>query len=183
MKALDVGCGHTKVAGAFGLDLHVDAGVDVVGDLRSLPFADGTFDRVHANNVLEHFTWPLDVPLPEIRRILKADGELHVLLPHYTSPGVLASTEHKYAPALLTVRQWAQYDPPRGWRRCFNVGGPSGGWWVDRPWRLVSYRLIYHRLWRWMGIEWLANIYPELWEAFMVHLFPCRYIQAVLRPA
>lgn len=182
MRVLDVGCGHTKVPGAIGVDLHPDRDVQVVADAVLLPFADGTFDRVYARHLLEHFCFPQDEVMPELARVLKPGGELWVVLPHYTAPGVLAGAYHFFAPALLTLRQWAVQDPETGWRRWFDYGDPSGGYLPPRRWKVVSRRLVYHRLWRRLGLEWLANIYPELWEAFLVHLFPCREIHAVLRP-
>jgi SAM-dependent methyltransferase len=51
------------------------AGIDVVvADLtRTLPFADRTFDLVHANQVIEHLA-DIDTFLAEIHRVLKPGG-------------------------------------------------------------------------------------------------------------
>ena len=40
---------------------------------KPLPFPDGTFDVITANQVLEH-VWKVDDLLLEIRRVLKDDG-------------------------------------------------------------------------------------------------------------
>lgn len=60
---LDIGCGSNKYPGAVGLDHMPLPGVDVVANLdHALPFQDGEFDAVFANQVLEHVRgtwWPL----------------------------------------------------------------------------------------------------------------------------
>lgn len=54
--------------------------VDAVGE--SIPFADGTFDVVYSNNVLEHTSNPALV-LEEAFRVLKPGGKLFVEVPNY----------------------------------------------------------------------------------------------------
>lgn len=44
-----------------------------VGDAYALPFDDGTFDLVHAHQVLQHLARPVDA-LREFRRVLKPEG-------------------------------------------------------------------------------------------------------------
>lgn len=61
----------------------------VQGDGARLPFADGTFDRVHCSWMLEHVRRPVEV-LREVRRVLKAPGYCHFTevenASFYTSP-------------------------------------------------------------------------------------------------
>ena len=54
--------------------------VDYHVDIRSLPFANGTFDCVYASHVLEHIREDR-VALSEIRRILKPGGLAILPLP------------------------------------------------------------------------------------------------------
>lgn len=71
-----------------GLDLQVEQGTvfaarggrGTVGDIHALPFRDGVFDTVIADNVLEHASLPLTV-LTEIRRVLAPGGAAYVLIP------------------------------------------------------------------------------------------------------
>lgn len=54
--------------------------VALVGDVRRLPIADGSVDRVIASEVLEH-VWEDDVAFGEIARILRPGGRVAVTVP------------------------------------------------------------------------------------------------------
>lgn len=54
--------------------------VPIVADAHALPFPDGIFDTVIANNVIEHFYEPL-AGLVELRRVLRTGGLLQALIP------------------------------------------------------------------------------------------------------
>jgi ubiquinone/menaquinone biosynthesis C-methylase UbiE len=101
LDVLDVGCGqgidlaqlamvgaravgidltprHVELArehlAALGLEARVDQ-----GDAESLPFQDGSFDRVISNGVLHH-TPEIDVALREIVRVLRPGGEARIIV-------------------------------------------------------------------------------------------------------
>lgn len=99
---LDVGCGPGTITidmarrVAPGTVVGIDAGADVieqavaagvasgldnvsfaVGNGYSLDFADGTFDIVHAHQVLQHLTDPI-AALKEMRRVVKPGGVVAV---------------------------------------------------------------------------------------------------------
>ncbi len=95
---LDIGCGPGTITAdlarlvAPGLTVGLDASQEIieqarasattarnlsfqVGDAYSLPFADGSFDVVHAHQVLQHLTDPV-AALREWRRVVAPDGVL-----------------------------------------------------------------------------------------------------------
>lgn len=91
---IDLGCGSGRAllwnrdlgAAAMGIDISpyfsAEARRDMdllLGDLRQLPFADGTFTKAWSLDVLEHLSPDaLDAMLAEAARILKPGGELFV---------------------------------------------------------------------------------------------------------
>ena len=92
-RVLDAGAGEGKHRGYFeaqhyvGLDLAIGdeawnyTGLDVVGDLQSVPFRDRTFDAALNIVTLEHVKDPPRV-LCELSRTLKSGGRLLLIAPH-----------------------------------------------------------------------------------------------------
>jgi SAM-dependent methyltransferase len=97
-----IGCGHKRDkrvwlegrrewAGLVTLDINPSVGADVVHDLTvlPLPFADDTFDEIHAYEVLEHTRQQGDwrgffTEFSEFWRILKPGGTMHATCPAWS---------------------------------------------------------------------------------------------------
>lgn len=81
---LNVGCGEFYADGWVNVDLAADEHrhPDVIADVRSLPFDDGTIARVFCGHLLEHLPRG-QVPraLRELARVLAPGGELLVVGP------------------------------------------------------------------------------------------------------
>jgi SAM-dependent methyltransferase len=92
-RVLDAGAGEGMYKSHFsgrryvGLDLGIGdgawdyTGLDVLGDLSSLPFPDGVFDAVLNIVTLEHVREPARV-MSELARVLKPGGRLLLVVPH-----------------------------------------------------------------------------------------------------
>jgi predicted SAM-dependent methyltransferase len=83
-EKLNLGCGTDIKEGWVNLDSAEIAGVDVVHNILNipLPFNDGQFNLIVANDILEHVDY---IPLmKELHRILKDGGILHIRVPHFT---------------------------------------------------------------------------------------------------
>jgi SAM-dependent methyltransferase len=106
----------TRARSVIGCDVVVDhlrrnasLSASVGADARHLPFADGSFDLVTANMVLEHLVEPRGV-FDEIARILAPGGRFIFVTPNRTNPVVwlasklLTRTERKALSRVLESR-------------------------------------------------------------------------------
>ena len=130
-RMLDLGCGAHKTPGATGVDHFDFPGVDVVHNLDQFPypFADGSFDAVVLNHVVEHLG---DIPatLAEVRRILAPGGVVWIATPHFTDASSWTDPTHKFH---LGIGSFAPVcNPPTPWftmERAYVT--LKGGWWKD----------------------------------------------------
>lgn len=86
-RIIDIGCGPQYRGFEEGIAIRYDIderwNPDYRGDVRQLPFGDGSFDIVFSSHVLEHLGRHETIPvLKEWIRILKPDGELRLVLPN-----------------------------------------------------------------------------------------------------
>lgn len=98
MKVLELGCGMTKTPGAVGLDVNPRVQPDVLHDLNRFPypFADGEFDRVIMNDVLEHVDDFVRV-VEEVCRITKPGAILEISGPFMSSTNFYSDPTHRRA--------------------------------------------------------------------------------------
>lgn len=87
MRALNIGCGD-KILDSIGpypcinVDMRLLDGVNLICDVKHLPFSDESFDRVLASDIIEHF--PISETedlLSEWTRVLKTDGNIKFRTP------------------------------------------------------------------------------------------------------
>ena len=179
MKILDIGCGVNKVEGSIGVDAVSMPGVDVVHDLSVIPwpFEVDEFSTVIANHFLEHCADVVPV-LGEIHRITKKeDGKIRIRCPHYSSWNYFGDLTHKTPFSYRSFNHFTYSDDPTG----YNYYSPI-------KFRIESRRLMFAapdaklNPWRWLGIEYLANRFPSLYERLFVYIFPCTEVQFLLTP-
>ena len=83
---LHLGCGHIIKEGWINHDIVQLPGVDVVHDLTKFPWpwADGQFEEIFMDNVLEHVPETTST-MEELWRIMKPGGKLFVGVPYWNS--------------------------------------------------------------------------------------------------
>jgi predicted SAM-dependent methyltransferase len=80
---LNIGCGTKPQPGYLNVDERELEGVELVADVRSLPFQPGTLAEIYASHLLEHFTEAdlRSAVLPAWHRLLKPGGILRIAVP------------------------------------------------------------------------------------------------------
>lgn len=79
LKIAWLGAGDAPMQGAINVDIRPLRGIDVVSDVRKLPFKDGELDVIGSRNLIEHFARNEITPmLKEWVRCVKKDGFIQV---------------------------------------------------------------------------------------------------------
>lgn len=83
MRCLEIGPGKKSIKGFETLNLNAEerteGGGDHIGDARSLPFENNTFDIVYSSHCIEHIQWfQVEDTIKEWTRVLKLGGSLEV---------------------------------------------------------------------------------------------------------
>jgi len=163
---LDVGCGSAKFPGSVGLDISADTDADVVHDLDVFPYplADGSFDQILMQDVIEHVAEPLRV-IAELARVARPGGRIQLRTPHFSSVLAYGDPTHKHYFSTLAVRQLAH---------------PRFEHYTATRLRVVHVTLDLWAPFRLLGISALANRRPELYEKYFAFRFPAMNIRAEL---
>lgn len=101
---LNLGSGNRPLPDFVNVDSRALPTVDVVADVRSLPFEDGAADEIEASSLLEHFRNPYEV-LDEMHRVLSPTGVLRVRVPSPWSQAGMLDPDHVF---LADLKQWRE---------------------------------------------------------------------------
>jgi SAM-dependent methyltransferase len=101
---LNLGSGNRPLPGFVNVDSRPLPTVDVVADVRSLPFEDGIAAEIEASSLLEHFRNPYLV-LDEIHRVLAPTGLVRVRVPSPWSQAGMLDPDHVF---LADLKQWRE---------------------------------------------------------------------------
>lgn len=94
---LEIGCGDKKkYTNSIGIDLIDFNSVDIVGNIYNIlnDVRDDSVDLIYSSHCFEHLS-NLNELMKEISRILKKDGLLEVVVPHFSNPFYYSDPTHK----------------------------------------------------------------------------------------
>jgi SAM-dependent methyltransferase len=103
-RRVNLGSGNEPLSGYINVDRRHCPGVNVIADVRQLPFAQESIDRITASSVLEHFADPYAV-LDEVHRILHSHGHATFRVPSPWSCFALMDPTHCF---LADLKLWRQ---------------------------------------------------------------------------
>lgn len=172
-KILDLGCGNNKLSyrnkfpsydlegEAIGLDFKKTDQTDIICDLNKgkLPFKDNTFDIVYTHHVLEHLENVIPILL-EVHRVLKKGGYFLICVPHISYIDSLGDLSHK------RLFSYASLD--------FLIFGKHSQLEFNEKFKLIRRRIVFGRLYRALGIEFLANKFSSAYNALFMGIFPAK---------
>lgn len=166
--------------GWVNLDIAPLPGVDVVYDIQQspLPFADGSFDEILCNDVLEHVEYA--AVLKEIVRILAPGGVVHIRVPHFSSRNNYVDPTHRSRFSVTTFDFFIRGTHFWKKRRYYFDFAFSkvATMHIDFE-RTASKIFFYNR-----PVEYLVNIKPRYQELYemtgLCYLFPATHIEVTL---
>lgn len=137
-----------------------------------LPFQRGSVATAYALNVLEHLD---DLPgaMCDLWGILQPAGRVLVEVPYFAGVSAFADPTHR---RFFTYTTFDHFGPPatRGWQANRHT------WFGEASFQTVRRRLVFGRAHRLLGIAWLANRFPGVYENLFAYWFPARALEVTL---
>lgn len=172
---LEIGCGPAKKnPDAIGIDAMDFECVDIVGDVFEVleAFPDGSVDSISSFHFFEHSD--MDRLMLEMGRIIREDGALRVVVPHFSNPYFYSDPTHKRQFGLYTFCYLVRSD-------IFSRQVPNYG--VELPFDLLRVDLVFkssppfyarHAFKKIAGLVFNSCTYMrEFYEENLCHLIAC----------
>ncbi len=164
---LNLGCGNNYLEGWVNADISKAVKADVYFDASAnFPFDDNTFDEIKAEMIIEHLDDPTSF-LKELHRVCKNQAKIFLNCPHYTSPGMWMDFQHKRAFSWHSLDYFAVNKTSKN---SFDTHKHEHG--IENGLFVVSPRLKFHKVHNLLGVSTLANKLPDIFESYLVGLFP-----------
>ncbi len=182
-KELDIGGGdNPRNQNAIIMDLYYP-NADIKHDANNIPypFKDNTFDIVYLSHVLEH----LDIHLSdnfkkimrEIIRITKPSGSIKIWTPYAASLAATWSNPEHRRPFVYHSFDWGDAS---------KIGQDSHidnkEWYrMEDLWKVNKVVLRFGRLYKMLGVQYLANKFSDIYEHFLTGFFQARSVEYELK--
>jgi SAM-dependent methyltransferase len=165
-RVLDLGCGSKKYPGAFGVDISADTDADLVVDLDVVPYPleDDGFDVVLIQDVIEHLHNPYDI-MREVHRVSRPGARVLLRTPHFSSVLAYSDPTHHHALSASAMR---------------SLADPGFAHYSHARFRVVSVRIDMWLPFRALGLEYLANRFPSIYEKYFAFMFTAMNLRAEL---
>ena len=164
---LNLGCGGKVMSGYVNVDVNPRVpGVDVFHNLDEVPwpFESESAEEIRMEHVLEHLCDP-NAAMREVHRILQAGGIVHIVVPHFLSPGAFVDPTH---------RRYFAHDT------FFYYTGRGG--YFDFRFSACTVRFVFKDRWGPLkGVfERLATRFPRIYEETPLRMFPAYLLDVTL---
>ena len=181
---LELGCGDRKHnRQAIGIDMLDYPDVDSVGDVYEAlsSFPNQSVDAIYSYHFIEHVP---DVPklLAELARIVKPNGYVEFVAPHFSNPYFYSDPTHRSFFGLYTFCYYASKSPftrqvpTYGFKADFTISK------VDLIFKSTRPFIVRYGIKRLVGMFINSCVYlKELYEENFCYLFPCYEVRYILR--
>ncbi len=156
---LNLGCHWRKLEGFVNVDIDPKTKPEVLWDLNKIPwkpFKPSSVDYINAEHVFEHLGH-LDAVFKELSRILKPGGEAFIAVPYITNA---------YSLSLLNYSKWHNHPHIGFIHDSFDALAKAAGL------QVVRRRIMFARPYRLLGLAWLFNTFPNIYEHYFLFMFP-----------
>lgn len=162
-KVLNLGSGQKKLSGAINVDITPETNPEVVHDLniRPWPFADGSFTKVYASDVVEHLDNIVGM-MNELHRICRSGARIEITVPHYSSANAFTDPTHRH------------------YFGCFSfdyfTGKHEQSHYTRNRFRLLNRLLMFQKSPTSWLVRRLAKRFPAKYEQSWAWIFPAWYL-------
>lgn len=180
---IDLGCGRDKRPGHVGVDQHRLPGVDVFADLEApLPFRTDSVTAVYTKSALEHLD-RFEMIMSELHRIVKADGEIEIRVPHFSSPLSFSDFTHRRFFGYYSFDYFVPMHEQRSKRKVPDYYTPFKFRILSKRFRFVTYFLpLLPFYWLWERLINSSESLALLYESSLCYLIPCYSLEVRLSP-
>lgn len=182
-RSIELGCGGNKRnKDAIGIDLLDSTDVDIQGDVYEVLefFPDQSVDAVFAYHFIEHVP-DVSKLLFELARIMKPNGVVEFVAPHFSNPYFYSDPTHRSFFGLYTFcyyasdSSFARKVPTYDYKPQFKLSK------VDLNFKSTPPFYLRHGLKRFVGIMFNScNYLKELYEENFCYLIPCYEVRYIL---
>lgn len=181
---LELGCGNRKRnPKAVGIDILDYPDVDIVGDIYEVlaAFPDQCVNKVYSYHFVEHVS---DVPklLSELARIVKPNGYVEFVAPHFSNPYFYSDPTHRNFFGLYTFCYYATESffarrvPMYGYKAEFSISS------VDLVFKSPKQFFVRYGIKYLIGIIFNSSTFlKEFYEENLCYLFPCYEVRYLLQ--
>jgi len=177
-RTLDIGCGNAKTAGAIGIDANPNTQADIIYNLDQYPWpiADSTFERVICSHVVEHVSDMIRF-MEEVHRLSMPRAQIYVITPHFTNRFAFTDPTHRRHLTLLSFDYFLPPSEPSSpgiFERTFETAYPVPTFYTRSRFKILKARVRLARPFRLLGLQWIANRFPDFYELYLAFIFPAR---------
>jgi SAM-dependent methyltransferase len=168
-RVLNLGSGFKPIAGAVNVDSVSDCEPEVIHDLEKFPwpFETDSFDRIEAEDILEHLHDTVRT-MEEIHRICAPGGVVHITTPHFTCSNAYEDPTHCHQFGYFTFDHF--------------TGDAVHGHYTRCRFTYRSRQLVFLPQLKNWAIRRIANRRPRFYERHLCWVFPAWFLALELEP-